>query len=456
MSGARNISYKPSEGLSYDPLEALYWDAEALQMEITRTFEVCHGCRMCFKYCDSFPSLFKAIDERHDGDVTKLTPAEITTVMDECFQCKLCEVQCPYTPRDNHEFLLDFPKLVHRFKAQRHKKDGASVRDKMLGEPDTLAKLGRASFGLANVANKTTVHRWFMEKFLGIHRDKDLPEFAATTFERWADRTGKINATPGDEVVLFQTCWVQNNDPQLGRDTLDVMAANDVKVSCAKGLQCCGMPAWEHGDLEGLREKAKKNLDILEPYVDAGGKVMALQPSCAMLMRREYPELVAEEDRERAKKIAAAVVDPGEFLWSIRKEDRYNTDYQSGPDAKISYHTPCHLRAQAVGFRGRDIIRKVPGVNGITATMECCGHDGTYAMKVESFEASVRMGQRAFDGMKEADAEIWLTDCSLAGMQFKQHAGVLPMHPMSFLARAYRKDGFGTALTTTQKTEEES
>ena len=46
--------------------------------------------------------------------------------------------------------------------------------------------------------------------------------------------------------------------------------------------------------------------------------------------------------------------------------------------------------------------------------------------------------------MKEADAEIWATDCPLAAIQFQQHAGVKPLHPMSVLARAYRDDGFET------------
>jgi Fe-S oxidoreductase len=94
-----------------------------------------------------------------------------------------------------------------------------------------------------------------------------------------------------------------------------------------------------------------------------------------------------------------------------------------------------------VGFKGRDLLRKVPGVQPKTV-MECCGHDGTYAMKVEGFEASLRAGQRAFDGMKEAGAEVWATDCPLAALQFQQHAGRKPMHPMSLLARAYREDGF--------------
>ena len=101
------ISYQPTDGLTYDPDEPRYWQPEMLRKEIERVFDICHGCRMCFKYCDSFPVMFRALDERHDGDVTKLKADEISSVMDACFQCKLCEVQCPYTPRDKHEFQLD-------------------------------------------------------------------------------------------------------------------------------------------------------------------------------------------------------------------------------------------------------------------------------------------------------------------------------------------------------------
>ncbi|MCB9914775.1 MAG: 4Fe-4S dicluster domain-containing protein [Planctomycetes bacterium] len=439
-----NISYQPTAGLSYDPSEARYWDPQALDQEVERVFEVCHGCRMCFKFCDSFPILFEAVDERHDGDVRKVTVAETARVMDACFQCKLCEVQCPYTPRDGHEFQLDFPKLVHRYKAQRHRREGGSLRDKVLADPDGAGRMARASFGLANAMNRVGLHRWFLEKVLGIHREKLLPDFAGTTFERWAEREGKVGA-PGGEAVLFQTCYVQNNEPEIGRDTVAVFEKNGVDLRCTKGLGCCGMPAWESGDLETTRERARHNLDVLMPWVEAGAKVVAINPTCSMMMRREYPELLEGADRERAERLAAAVMDPSEFLWSIRNEERFCTDFKSTPGEKVAYHAPCHLRAQAIGFKGRDLLRKIPGVKPALVS-ECCGHDGTYAMKVEGFEPSQRAGKRAFEGVADADAEVWSTDCPLAALQFQQHAGKKPMHPMTILARAYRADGFPTAL----------
>jgi glycerol-3-phosphate dehydrogenase subunit C len=437
----KNIGYKPTDGLSYDPNEEKYWEASGLNKEIERTFEICHGCRLCFKYCDAFPTLFSLLDKKYDGDVRQVTPAETRTIMDSCFQCKLCEVQCPYTERDGHEFRLDFPKLVHRYTAHHARSEGFTLRDKILADPDRAGAMARASLGLANSANKVRLHRIFLEKVLGIHRDKLLPDFASSTFEKWAERAGKMAAEPGGEVVLFQTCYVQNNEPQIGRDTVEVLEKSRVDVKCAAGLECCGMPAWERGDLESLRKHAKANLKILLPFVENGAKVVAINPTCSMMMRREHPTLVESEDRPSAEKVAAAVMDPSEFLWSIRNEPRFNTEFRSSPGATVGYHAPCHLRAQGVGFKGRDLLRKIPGVVPQTV-MECCGHDGTYAMTTEGFEPSARIGKRAFDGMQESKSEVWATDCPLAALQFQQHAGVKPMHPMSVLARAYREDGF--------------
>lgn len=432
-----NVSYHPTEGLTYDPNDERYWDPALLGQELTRVFEVCHGCRMCFKYCDSFPTLFKLIDEKHDGDVRRITAEETATVMDACFQCKLCEVQCPYTPRDSHPFQLDFPKLVHRTMAQRVERQGVPLRDRVLGDPDGTAAFARASFGLANVMNRVKLHRWFMEKTLGIHRDKLLPDFARKTFEARVAEAGRLLRGPGDEeAVLFQTCFVEHNDPQIGLDTLEVLDRNSIKAGCVEGLRCCGMPAWEHGDLDRLREHAHHNLERLRPYAEAGKKILVINPTCSMMLRREYPDLVDPHHREAAEVVAGAIMDPSEMVWSIRNEERFNTDVKTRP-ASVAYHAPCHLRAQAVGFKGRDLMRKIFGVTPGTV-MECCGHDGTYAMKVEGFEASARVGKRAFDDMKDKGAEVWSTDCPLAALQFHQHAGHKGLHPMTVLARAYR------------------
>ncbi|MBI2375349.1 MAG: 4Fe-4S dicluster domain-containing protein [Deltaproteobacteria bacterium] len=441
MTAEKNISFHPTDGLSYDPSEPTYWQPAGLQKELDRAFEICSSCRMCFKYCDSFPTLFKLLDERHEGHVDRLSAAETRSVMDACFQCKLCEVQCPYTPRDKHEFQLDFPKLVHRYRALHAESRDLTIRDRLLSDPDFSGKLARASFGLVNVMNRVRLNRELLHSAIGIHRDKALPEFASQTFSAWAKGRGKTRVGGTAEAVLFQTCYVENNEPDIGKDTLAVYEKNQIDTACVEGLRCCGMPAWESGNLEKLREHAHDNLDRLMPFVEAGAKVVVVNPTCSMMMRKEYPELLEGSDRERARLLAPAVRDAAEYLWSIRQEPRFSTDFKSTPGGRVACHAPCHLRAQAIGFHGRDLIKKIPGVS-VAMTMECCGHDGTYAMKTESYEASKRIGQKAFDGMKQSEAQFYSTECPLAASQLMQHTGIKTLHPMSILARAYRPDGF--------------
>jgi Fe-S oxidoreductase len=442
--GPKRISYQPTPGLTYDPSDERYWERPALEGEVRRVFEICHGCRLCFKYCDSFPRLFQLLDQRHDGDVHRLSEGDVASVMDACFQCKLCEVQCPYTPRDGHEFQLDFPKLVHRYRGVNARGRPRTLRQRVLNDPDTAGKMARLSLGMANAANRSRPLRVLMEKTLGVHRDKKLPDFAAEAFDAWAEKSGYVKAQPGGEAVLFQTCFVQHNEPEIGRDALFVLGKSGVDVRVVRGLACCGMPAWETGDLESLRRQARLDLDLLLPFVERGAKVLVVNPTCSMMMRREWPHLLEGEDRARAERLAPVVMDVSEFLWSIRNEPRFSVDFKSSPPGgKVAYHAPCHLRAQAIGFKGRDLVRKIPGVTISATVMECCGHDGTYAMTVEGFEPSQRIGKKAFDGMAAAEAQVWTTDCPLAALQFEQHAGKKPLHPVTLLARAYRGEGFG-------------
>jgi len=442
-------SQHPTDALSYDPSEERYWKRELVEQELGRTFEICAGCRLCFKYCDAFPRLFSFVDQRHEGDARKVDAAETREVLESCFQCKLCEVQCPYTPRDKHPFQLDFPKLVHRWRAVDRRGKAKTPRMRVLNDPDTAGRLARLSFGMANVANRSRSLRILLEKAVGIHRDKLLPDFAQEPFDAWAEKQGHVKPEPGGEVVLFQTCFVQHNDPGLGRDVIEVLTRNGVDVRVVKGLVCCGMPAWEQGDLASLRAQARRDLDLLLPFVEQGAKVIVINPTCSMMMRREWPYLLDGEDRARAERLATAVMDAGEYLWSIRNEPRFNVEFRSAPPGgEVAYHAPCHLRAQGIGFKGRDLLRKIPGVTVSTTVMECCGHDGTFAMTVEGFEPSARIGKKAFDGMKAAGARIWSTDCPLAAIQFQQHAGRKPLHPFSILARAYRGDAFEEASGT--------
>jgi glycerol-3-phosphate dehydrogenase subunit C len=459
MSQLPDISYAPTSGLTYNPNEQAYWDRDALQLEVDRTFDLCNGCRMCFKFCQSFPTLFDAVDNA--GDVRKLPREKVEQVIDECFQCKLCYTQCPYTEAEGHEFKLDFPRLLMRANAIRRREHGIPLRERVLSDPDTLGRVGTFLPMLANAANHLHPHRVLMGKTLGIHRDKLLPEFAGDPFPDWARRelqSNEVSAAGTHKVLLFATCFVNWNKPQIGQAAFRVLRHNDCQVAVPP-LACCGMPALDGGDVPRAIAAARQNVTALLPWVERGFAVAAINPTCSLMMKEEYPELLDSDAdpalRDAARRVSAATRDLGEFLFERRQAGEFKEDFQSTPNGPIAYHAPCHLRKQNVGFRGRDLMRRIPGAKPRLVT-ECCGHDGTWAMKTEYFPLSLKNGERAFDGMKEAAAEVWTTECPLAAMQFTQACGREPLHPVEVLDRAYRPDGFATALPLPPAVEEPS
>jgi Fe-S oxidoreductase len=159
------------------------------------------------------------------------------------------------------------------------------------------------------------------------------------------------------------------------------------------------MPALDGGDVEFARKQAQRNIATLLPLVRQGYLVAAIIPTCSLTMRAEYPNLV---DTPGAREVAAAVADPHELLYELRRGGTFNAGFRSTPGT-VAYHLPCHLKAQNIGFRSRDLMRQIPGAQIITVDA-CTAHDGTWAMKKEFFDLSMKWGEKAFAGTRDAGA----------------------------------------------------
>lgn len=423
---------------AYDPIDPRFWDEHDLRSEVERIFKLCADCRLCNKFCGSFPKLFEAVDtyctdEKYaEVDITKFKPEDVQTVVDLCFQCKLCYINCPYTPGD-HEWAIDFPRLMARAKAQEVKKNGVPLRDRVLGNPDLVGKLASWTAPLANWANENKIHRQFMQGALGIHKDKLLPPFAAKPFAAQYRTVWKgVQGEPVAKIAFFSTCFVNYNAPGLGLDTLEVMARNTVDVVLAYE-QCCGMPAWHNGDMESASAAARKNVAVLSRHIAAGRTIVATNPTCSQMIRVEYPRLLGTEE---AKVVAAHTTDPTEFLASLAAQGKLNRDFKTGA-GRVAYHMPCHLRAQNIGYKTRDVLSLLPDTK-VEVIEACSGHDGTWAMKREHFEASLKWGGRAFREITQAEPDVTCSDCPLAAIQIQQGTGRRPLNPIEILARSYR------------------
>lgn len=428
---------------AYDPTDGRYYDHKDLRSEVERIFSLCADCRMCIKYCGSFPTMFNAIDDYctegkyAEVDTKKLKTEDVSKVVELCFQCKLCYIKCPYTPGD-HEWAIDFPRLIARAKAQEVKKKGVSLVDKLLGNPDLVGKLGTATAPLANWGNENALNRQLMHSVVGIHKDKKLPPFASKTFAAQFDGHRKApRGEPAAKIAFFSTCYVNYNQPEIGTDTLEVMAHNNIDVAFAYE-RCCGMPLWHNGDMDSAIAAARRNVDSLTQHVKDGRKVIATNPTCSQMIRVEYPRLLGTDE---AKKLAAQTMDPMEFLAGLAAQGKLKKDFKTGA-GNLSYHMPCHLRAQNIGYKTRDVLSLLPDTN-VKVVEECSGHDGTWAMKKENFEQSMKWGSRAFQAMADDNPKVTCSDCPLAALQIEQGNGRRPLNPMQILARSYRGEAIG-------------
>ncbi len=282
--------------------ETDFFDEEKLDEELRRVFDICHGCRRCFNLCDSFPRLFDLIDESESGELDSVDSVDFKPVVDACTLCDMCFMtKCPYVPP--HEFNLDFPHLMLRYRAVEAKKDGVPWNEKQLIQTDRNGWLAGKMAGMANWAsdrdNKLT--RPLIEKIAGVHRDADLPKFvpSSKTFVAQAEnRPPEVNTQApayGREAVLYATCFVNYNKPDTGVLAQRILARNGVATT-AMHPHCCGMPQLEQGLMDEVADYARTVAKAFRPQVDAGKNIIALTPSCALMMKFEWPLILPEDE----------------------------------------------------------------------------------------------------------------------------------------------------------------
>jgi len=417
----------------YDLRDPHFYDEADLEKEMRRVFDVCHTCRMCWNYCTSFPSLFNAVDrheDRGEGEVDALTTVEMNEVVDLCWQCKLCYVKCPYTPP--HKFAVDFPRLLMRAKLVKARRDGVGFRDRVLGDPDRIGRLSAGRLAaFANWANGRPLLRRGLERILGIHRKRLLPTYTRTRFSRWFARRVGQPPSAVHNVALFATCSVDFNYPQVGVAAVQVLEHNGKSVENPP-VVCCGLPALDGGDLDAAVGKIDQNVKILLPLVRAGMPVIVLQPSCSLMMKSEWPQLVPTDE---CREVAAATMDIGEYLAKEKAAGRLDLNFTE-PQGTIAYHVPCHLRAQNVGQPFRAILESIPGTK-VESIEQCSAFDGTWGMKKEFYESSRKCSGKLCGAIKSANGDRLISDCMLAGLNMIEELGKAPSHPIEALRDAY-------------------
>lgn len=435
---------------TYDPFHPKYLDEADLREELDRVYDLCHGCRLCFKFCTSFPTLFDYIDEIPNQDSSKMTPEQQDQVVDECFQCKLCYINCPYIP-GQHEWELDFPRLMMRAEQVLHEKRTHTPRTKAtnlaLGSTDLVGKVNSAAAPVVNKAltKPDTKPRKMLEKLVGIASERVLPPYAKQRFSTWfRKRTASLGRAKQARAVLFPTCMVEYQNTGIGHDAVKVYERNGVQCDLPDGEVCCGAPFLHQGDLKRFRKLATKNVKVLADAVraaEADGDddvvIAACQPTCGYVLKYDYRDYVGGPDAEL---VAERTRDVVEVLVDLHKGDDtdIDTDFDGDVPATTTYHAPCHLRAQNIGMRSRDLL-KLTGTK-ITLVAECSAIDGTWGLRAENLEISRKVARKMAKAIDKADSEAVAGDCTLANGGIVLETGRQPVHPIQQVARAYGID----------------
>jgi Fe-S oxidoreductase len=279
-----------------------------------------------------------------------------------------------------------------------------------------------------------------MDRLLGIHQDRVLPEYHSAKFRSAARPVASFpvkdgKATPG-RVAIFSTCYVNYNEPGIGHDLLKILAHNEVPAVIVEKEACCGMPKLELGDLEAVARNKARNVPVLARLAREGYAILSAVPSCTLMFKQELP-LMFPHDTE-VKAVAEAMFDPFEYLVSRHKDGLLKTGF-STPLGKVSYHIPCHLRVQNMGQKTRELLEMVPGTK-VTTVERCAGHDGTWGVKKEYFDNSMKIGRPVFRLMAEAAPDYVSSDCAIAGRHILQGIGATTArkeHPITLIRIAY-------------------
>ncbi|MCC6211094.1 MAG: Fe-S oxidoreductase [Burkholderiales bacterium] len=419
-----------------------YDDASAFK-ELERVFDICHGCRRCVNLCTAFPTLFDLVDASSTMEVDGVDKKDYWKVVDQCYLCDTCYMtKCPYVPP--HPWNVDFPHLMLRAKAIKFRKGGASLRDRLLSATDAMGKLNTIPVVVqtVNALNRNALARQAIEGVLGVHRDRELPEYATRKFRSSFQESKPLPVkdgknTPG-KVAVFSTCYVNYNEPGIGHDLLALLGHNDIPYVLVAQEACCGMPKLELGDLNSVSSLKEKNIPGMAKLAREGYAILTPVPSCTLMFKQELPLMFPEDAEVQAVK--AAMFDPFEYFVQRAKDGLLKKDFKGGL-GKVSYHIPCHSRVQNVGQKTRELLEMIPETQ-VTTVERCAGHDGTWGVKKEFFELSMKIGRPVFRQLADAQPDWISSDCPIAARHIvqgirKEKEPPAKAHPLTLLRKAY-------------------
>jgi glycerol-3-phosphate dehydrogenase subunit C len=344
--------------------------------------------------------------------------------VDYCSGCGICTRVCPQG--------VKIAEINSRARARLWEERGIPLRNQLIARPSVLGRLGTPVAPLANWTLRNGPVRRLAERLLGLHRDAPLPKFAGRTFQRWA----REHVSPAADriVVYFHGCGTNYYEPTVGRMTVEVLEHNGFRVAIPQ-QDCCGLPLQSNGNFPAARAYVRRLAASLAPFARDGHPIVANSTSCGLMLKREAREILDVEDEDLVV-VSDATYDLCEFLLLLHERGELRTDFEP-LRWTVPYHAPCQQQGHGIGKPALDLLALVPELRVTELDTDCCGIAGTYGLKKEKYDISMKVGERLFQLLRESQADVAACDSETCRWQLEHATGVHAVHPVELLHRAY-------------------
>mgnify|MGYP000466429880 FL=1 len=391
-------------------------------------FEQCIKCTICTVYCPvaavnpNYPGPKQA---GPDGERLRLKKFNFyDESLKYCINCKRCEVACPSN--------VKIGDIIQAARIKYSKKQ-PKLRDYILANTDLVGTLSTPFAPIVNTTLGLKPVKAILDGVMKIDHRRTFPKYAFGTFESWYKKVAKKQAAYPSQVSYFHGCYVNYNNPQLGKDLIKVMNAFGIGVQLLEKEKCCGVALISNGLIKQAQKQARTNIDsIRKSVLEKKLPVIATSSTCTFTIRDEYPHLLDVDNADVRENVELAT----RYIYRLLSQKKTKLTFKTGEKIKVAYHTPCHMEKLGWAYYSIELLKLIPNIELTILDSQCCGIAGTYGFKKENYKTSQDIGESLFKQIEALDIDYVVTDCETCKWQIEMSTSKRCEHPISILANA--------------------
>ena len=389
-------------------------------------FEQCIKCTICTVYCPvaavnpNYPGPKQA---GPDGERLRLKKFNFyDESLKYCINCKRCEVACPSN--------VKIGDIIQAARIKYSKKQ-PKLRDYILANTDLVGTLSTPFAPIVNTTLGLKPVKAILDGVMKIDHRRTFPKYAFGTFESWYKKVAEKQAAYPSQVSYFHGCYVNYNNPQLGKDLIKVMNAFSIGVQLLEKEKCCGVALISNGLIKQAQKQARTNINsIRKSVLEKNIPVIATSSTCTFTIRDEYPHLLDIDNADVREDVELAT----RYIYRLLSQKKTKLNFKTGQKIKVAYHTPCHMEKLEWAYYSIELLKLIPNIELTILDSQCCGIAGTYGFKKENYKTSQDIGEPLFKQIEALDIDYVVTDCETCKWQIEMSTSKPCEHPISILA----------------------